>query len=193
MIRKILLLSLVMGSVSFTTYCFAGVFDDLKTLKEAEKIKQENEGLKQENANLKQQLANAKKVSYQNIAQGKYKTMVSIVDNYLIDGDKKTANLTPKWYELDFNYSRVIDKVIIYLTPAEKLPNIDLSFYVYDEENQRWNNLKTINNEGKNVLTLTFSPLNTSKLKICPTINSTTPLVILPIAEIEVFGWVVEE
>ncbi|MDI6735060.1 MAG: hypothetical protein QME42_02505 [bacterium] len=191
MTRKILLLTLVISNLSLTTYCFAGVLNDLKLLKEAEKIKQENEGLKQENASLKQQLTNARKLFYQNIAQIKYKTTVSILSNHLIDGNKEGADLIPSWYELDFHYSRLIDKVIVYLTSGE-IPNIDLSFYYYDTVNQRWESMRTINNDSKNIITLTFNPLTTSKLKVCPTINSPKPSV-LPIAEIEVFGWVIEE
>ncbi|MDI6780647.1 MAG: hypothetical protein QME49_00830 [bacterium] len=199
MMRKILWLTIIISSVSFTTFttpCFAGIMDDLKAFKEAEKLKQENEGLRQENASLKQQLTNvrnAKKVSYQNIAQTKYRTMVSLSGNYLIDGDKEGANLSPSWYELDFHYSRLIDKVIVYLISGEiGERNIDLSFYYYDPVNQRWESLKTINNDGKNIVTLTFNPLTTSRLKVCPAINSLKPSV-LPIAEIEVFGWVMEE
>ncbi len=193
MLKNFLISSLVAVSLFFTTCCFAGVLDKLKEIKDVEEVKKENEALKQENANLKQQLANAKKISYQNIAQPKYKTIASASNNYLVDGDKSGVNLIPEWYELDFHYSRVVDKVIVYLTPGEKVINIDLSFYYYDPVNQKWNSLKTINNEGKNIITLTFIPLNTSKLKIYPTINSPKPLLNLPIAEIEAFGWVIEE
>jgi len=177
----------------FTTYCFAGVLDDLKELKDVEKIKKENETLKQENANLKQQLANIKKTSYQNIAQTKYKTTASLSDNYLIDGDKKEVKVSPWCYELDFNYSRVVDKIIVYLISTPEPINIDLSFHYYDVINQKWNVLRTINNEGKTTITLTFNPLNTSKLKIYPTINTPNPSLNLPISEVEVFGWVIEE
>lgn len=189
MLKKFFILSLVIVSLFFTPYCFAGVLDKLKELKDVEEVKKENKILKQENADLKQQLANAKKISYQNIAQPKYKTIVSGANNYLVDGDRSGINVVPEWYELDFHYSRIIDKVIVYLTPTEKVIAFDLSFYYYDPVSQKWNSLKTINNEGKNIITLTFTPLNTSKLKIYPTTKSSN----LPIAEIEVFGWVIEE
>ncbi len=188
MMRKILWLTLVVGSVFITTHCFAGIMDDLKTFKEAEKLKQENGQLRQENASLKQQLTNAKKNSYLNIAQSKYQTMVSISGDCLIDGDKEGANLTPLWYEVDFHHSRLIDKVNVYLVSGE---SIDLSFYYYDVVNQRWESLKSINNNGKNIITLTFNPLTTSKLKIRPGINSLKPSP--SITEIEVFGWIIEE
>lgn len=185
MVRSLLI------SLFFSTYCFAGVFDDFKIMdkKAVEELKKENEVLKQENANLKQQLAHAKKLSYQNIAQSKYKTTVLLSDNYLIDGDKKGAKLTPQWYELDFHFSHVIDKVVVYLTPAEKIIDINLSFHYYDPIDNKWNSLRTVNNEGQNTITLTFTPLTTSKLRIYPTTNVFN----LPIAEVEVFGWVIEK
>ncbi|MEW6095358.1 MAG: hypothetical protein AB1567_02355 [bacterium] len=193
MSRNFLISSMVVVSLFFPTYCFTGIFDDFKIMdkEEIEKIKKENEVLKQENANLKQQLANTQKISYQNIAQTKYKTTASVSDDHLIDGDKKGVKWTPKWYELDFHYSRLINKVIVYLTPAEEVININLSFYYYDSESQRWDILRTLNNEGKNIITLTFNPLNISKLKIYPTTNN--PNLPFPIAEVEVFGWVIEE
>jgi hypothetical protein len=189
------IICVAMVSLLLTTCCFAGIFDDFKIMdkKEVEKLKKENEALKQENKNLKQQLANTKKISYQNIAQSKYKTTVLVSDNYLIDGDKKGAKLSPKWYELDFHYSRIIDKVVVYLTPTEEIVDIDFYFYYYDPVGNKWNSIKTVNNEGKNVVTVTFEPLITSKLKIYPTTNSPKPLLNLPIAEIEVFGWVIEK
>jgi len=193
MSKRFLISKVIVVGLFFTTYCFAGIIEDWKELKDIEKIKKENEALKQENANLKQQLANIKKTSYQNIAQTKYKATVSILDNYLIDGDKNEVKVSPLCYELDFNYSRVIDKIIIYFTATPAPLNIDLSFHYYDVINQKWNVLRTINNEGKTTITLTFNPLSTSKLKIYPTINNPNPPLNLPISEVEVFGWVIEE
>ncbi|MEW6609483.1 MAG: hypothetical protein AB1414_18910 [bacterium] len=186
MIKKFLAgTNMVVVSLFFASYGFAGILDDLKLVKDVEKIKEENKVLKEENANLKQQLTEAKKVSYQNIAQSKYRTTALIADNSLIDGDKQGSNLVPLWYELDFHYSRVIDKVVVYLTPAEKMIDTKFSFHYYDPVNQQWENLRSLNNEGKNIITLTFNPLTTSKLKIYSAIN-------IPVAEIEVFGWVIE-